>query len=104
MKWLWILLAMTVTLGFISSGKATLPKCHKEIACNDECHSEGGVHRQCKKIGDQKKAAEDKCGAGIPGGSQCGEVYTTYQGSAKCTDGTGDYCGGEYYKSGACSG
>lgn len=102
MKYIWVLLIVAVMFGFVGTGKATLPKCHKEIDCEDECHSEGGLYRQCKPKGGQKKAAEDKCGGGIPGGEQCGEIYTTT--STACQDNTHEGCGGEYYKSGACSG
>ncbi len=101
MKWTWILLFAVAAYAFASTGHA-LPKCHNQMKCGDSCHQEGAVYKQCKPANDQQRAYEDKCGLGVPGGDQCGTVFSG-TGPYNCNTNTAETCGGEYYKSGECT-
>jgi hypothetical protein len=78
MRCTWVLLLLAIGLGIGVTSEATLPKCHKQMTCGDDCHSapERGcyINEQCKPIGAQDKAVEDSCGAGIPADSECGQI------------------------------
>jgi hypothetical protein len=103
MKWTWVLLISGVAFAFAGTGHA-IPKCHKASTCGDTCHQEGGeptIYKQCQPYQSQQKASEDKCGLGVPDDDQCGKIFSGSHGV--CPDATSEKCGGNYYKSGACT-